>query len=129
MANNKNVQSSMCQKVTIPFKAIGDSIREPYGSSLVDLNSATGFLKSICEENLSRSNVTQLIHPPQSVCKDRWQYVGLSLKKKKVDCSVITISRHLLGNLTVAALLIQVPYRITKHSSEGDLAAASKRVF
>lgn len=64
MANNENVQSSMYQQVTIPFKAIGDSIREPYGSSLVDLNSATGFLKNICEENLSHSNVTQLIHPP-----------------------------------------------------------------
>lgn len=82
MANNKNVQSSMYQQVTNPFKAIGDSIREPYGSSLVDLNSATGFLKNICEENLSHSNVTQLIHPPQSVYNDRWQYVGLSLKKK-----------------------------------------------
>lgn len=53
----------MYQQVTIPFKTIGDSVTEPYGSSLVDLNSATGFLKNICEENLSHSNVTQLIHP------------------------------------------------------------------
>ena len=62
------------------LKAIDDLISEPYGSFLVDLNSTAGFLKNICGENLSQLNVTQLIHSPlpQSVYKDRWQYVGLS---------------------------------------------------
>lgn len=72
----------MYQQATIPFKAIGDSIREPYGSSLVDLNSVTGFLKNICEVSITLECHTAN-SSLQSVYKDRWQYVGLSLKRKK----------------------------------------------
>lgn len=115
IANHKNIQSAMFQQVTIPLKS-----HWWFNKRAIWLFCCCFKLSyRLLEEYLWRKPIMLKCHTANSFLSNLFIKTDGNMLDchKRMDRSLITIPRHLLGNVIVQELLIQIPCSITWHSS------------